>query len=68
MFSLCRLPPVAYIKAVDVYLGFCYLLVVLALIEYACVAYSKVKIINEKIKHQNVFRRRMKIGREGKVN
>ncbi|EYC15121.1 hypothetical protein Y032_0038g3642 [Ancylostoma ceylanicum] len=28
-----RLPPVAYIKAVDVYLGFCYLLVVLALIE-----------------------------------
>ncbi|GMT20363.1 hypothetical protein PFISCL1PPCAC_11660 [Pristionchus fissidentatus] len=38
-----RLPPVAYIKAVDVYLGFCYLLVVLALIEYACVAYSKKK-------------------------
>ncbi|VDL84876.1 unnamed protein product [Nippostrongylus brasiliensis] len=37
-----RLPPVAYVKAVDVYLGFCYLLVVLALIEYACVAYSKV--------------------------
>ncbi|GMR42057.1 hypothetical protein PMAYCL1PPCAC_12252, partial [Pristionchus mayeri] len=38
-----RLPPVAYVKAVDVYLGFCYLLVVLALIEYACVAYSKKK-------------------------
>ena len=37
-----RLPPVAYVKAVDVYLGFCYLLVVLALIEFACVAYSKV--------------------------
>ncbi|KAE9411827.1 hypothetical protein Angca_007146, partial [Angiostrongylus cantonensis] len=36
-----RLPPVAYVKAVDVYLGFCYLLVVFALIEYACVAYSK---------------------------
>ncbi|CAI4232082.1 unnamed protein product [Auanema sp. JU1783] len=38
-----RLPPVAYVKAVDVYLGFCYLLVVLALIEYAGVAYSKKK-------------------------
>ncbi|KAJ1372534.1 hypothetical protein KIN20_034711 [Parelaphostrongylus tenuis] len=38
-----RLPPVAYVKAVDVYLGFCYLLVVFALIEYACVAYSKKK-------------------------
>ena len=37
-----RLPPVAYVKAVDVYLGFCYLLVVLALMEYAAVAYSKV--------------------------
>ncbi|CAC42350.1 Gamma-aminobutyric acid receptor subunit beta [Caenorhabditis elegans] len=38
-----RLPPVAYVKAVDVFLGFCYLLVILALIEYACVAYSKKK-------------------------
>lgn len=37
-----RLPPVAYVKAVDVYLGFSYLLVVLALMEYAAVAYSKV--------------------------
>ncbi|CAI2348292.1 unnamed protein product [Caenorhabditis sp. 36 PRJEB53466] len=38
-----RLPPVAYVKAVDVFLGFCYILVILALIEYACVAYSKKK-------------------------
>ncbi|TKR76905.1 hypothetical protein L596_017975 [Steinernema carpocapsae] len=38
-----RLPPVSYIKAVDIYLGYCYLNVVLALIEYACVAYSKKK-------------------------
>ncbi|MCP9263557.1 Gamma-aminobutyric acid receptor subunit beta [Dirofilaria immitis] len=32
-----RLPPVSYIKAVDVYLGFCYLNVALALIEFATV-------------------------------
>ncbi|CAI5444322.1 unnamed protein product [Caenorhabditis angaria] len=38
-----RLPPVGYVKAVDIFLGFCYLSVVLALIEYACVAYSKKK-------------------------
>lgn len=38
-----RLPPVSYIKAVDVYLGFCYLIVVMALIEYAVVAYSNKK-------------------------
>lgn len=44
-----RLPPVAYVKAVDVYLGFCYLLVVLALIEYACVAYSKVGRVAENV-------------------
>uniref|UniRef100_A0A915PQ43 Neurotransmitter-gated ion-channel transmembrane domain-containing protein n=1 Tax=Setaria digitata TaxID=48799 RepID=A0A915PQ43_9BILA len=43
-----RLPPVSYVKAVDIYLGFCYLNVILALIEYAAVAYSKKKYEDRK--------------------
>ncbi|CAG9537863.1 unnamed protein product [Cercopithifilaria johnstoni] len=51
-----RLPPVPYIKAVDVYLGFCYLNVVLALIEYAIVAYSKKKYGDrKKNKSKSIF-------------
>ncbi|VDK73738.1 unnamed protein product [Onchocerca ochengi] len=51
-----RLPPVSYIKAVDVYLIFCYLNVVLALVEYATVAYSKKKYEDEeKNKSKNIF-------------
>ncbi|EJW79691.1 hypothetical protein WUBG_09400 [Wuchereria bancrofti] len=51
-----RLPPVSYIKAVDIYLGFCYLNVVLALIEYATVTYSRKKYEDEKKnKSKNIF-------------
>ncbi|VDM96417.1 unnamed protein product [Thelazia callipaeda] len=51
-----RLPPVSYVKAVDVYLGFCYLIVVLALIEYAVVAYSSKKYEDRKRnKNKNIF-------------
>ncbi|PAV76790.1 hypothetical protein WR25_25930 isoform B [Diploscapter pachys] len=49
-----RLPPVSYIKAVDVYLGFSYLLVVLALIEYAFVAYTKKKNEDRKRKEKRM--------------
>ncbi|PAV86833.1 hypothetical protein WR25_04608 [Diploscapter pachys] len=49
-----RLPPVSYIKAVDVYLGFSYLLVVLALIEYAFVAYTKKKNEDRKRKDKRM--------------
>uniref|UniRef100_A0A0R3RMI9 Neur_chan_memb domain-containing protein n=1 Tax=Elaeophora elaphi TaxID=1147741 RepID=A0A0R3RMI9_9BILA len=48
-----RLPPVSYVKAVDVYLGFCYLNVVLALIEYATVTYSKKKYEDRKKKNKS---------------
>ncbi|VDO48093.1 unnamed protein product [Onchocerca flexuosa] len=51
-----RLPPVSYIKAVDIYLGFCYLNVIMALVEYATVAYSKKKYEDEeKHKSKNIF-------------
>ncbi|VDN52976.1 unnamed protein product, partial [Dracunculus medinensis] len=53
-----RLPPVSYIKAADVYLGFCYLIVILALIEYACVSYAKKKCDdrNKKLKARSKAR------------
>uniref|UniRef100_A0A914XHW8 Neurotransmitter-gated ion-channel transmembrane domain-containing protein n=1 Tax=Plectus sambesii TaxID=2011161 RepID=A0A914XHW8_9BILA len=38
-----QLPPVSYVKAIDIFLGTCYLMVVLALGEYALVAYSNKK-------------------------
>ncbi|VDD86971.1 unnamed protein product, partial [Enterobius vermicularis] len=47
-----RLPPVSYIKAVDVYLGGCYFFVVMVLIEYACVAYCRKK--NEDMQKKNL--------------
>lgn len=43
-------------QAVDIYLGFCYLNVVFALIEYATVAYSKKKYEDrKKNKSKNIF-------------
>lgn len=43
-------------QAVDVYLGFCYLNVILALIEYATVTYSKKKYDDrKKNKNKNIF-------------
>uniref|UniRef100_A0A0N4ZFA3 Neur_chan_memb domain-containing protein n=1 Tax=Parastrongyloides trichosuri TaxID=131310 RepID=A0A0N4ZFA3_PARTI len=45
-----RLPPVNYVKAADVYLGFCYLMVAFSLFEYAAVAFSKRRNENKKKK------------------
>ncbi|CEF68278.1 SAP domain and Zinc finger, MIZ-type domain and Gamma-aminobutyric acid A receptor/Glycine receptor alpha family and Neurotransmitter-gated ion-channel transmembrane domain-containing protein [Strongyloides ratti] len=43
-----RLPPVNYVKAADIYLGFCYLMVAFSLFEYAAVAFSKRRNENKK--------------------
>lgn len=55
-------PPSSF-QAVDVYLGFCYLIVVLALIEYAIVAYSKKKHDDKmkKSKKKSIFETRLQI-------
>uniref|UniRef100_A0A0N5CEA1 Gamma-aminobutyric acid receptor subunit beta n=1 Tax=Strongyloides papillosus TaxID=174720 RepID=A0A0N5CEA1_STREA len=51
-----RLPPVNYIKAADIYLGFCYLMVAFSLFEYAAVAFSKRR-------NENKMRREKKKGK-----
>ena len=38
------MPKVSYIKALDVFLSFCFLMVFSALVEYACVAYLSKKL------------------------
>ncbi|VDN39992.1 unnamed protein product [Gongylonema pulchrum] len=49
-------------QAVDVYLGFCYLIVVLALIEYAVVAYSNKKYDDrKKFKRKSVFEPKLQL-------
>ena len=37
MYILARVPPVAYVKAIDVWMNFCLLFVSLVLVEYAIV-------------------------------
>lgn len=46
------MPKVSYIKALDVFLNFCFLMVFSALVEYVCVAYlsKKLKMRKEKRK------------------
>ncbi|KAL1227229.1 Gamma-aminobutyric acid receptor subunit beta [Trichinella pseudospiralis] len=44
-----QLPKVSYVKAVDIYLGFCYVMVFCALIEYAFVTYKDKKKKRQKI-------------------
>ncbi|KRY20429.1 Gamma-aminobutyric acid receptor subunit beta, partial [Trichinella patagoniensis] len=44
-----QLPKVSYVKAVDIYLGFCYVMVFCALIEYAFVTYKDKKKKQQKI-------------------
>lgn len=48
-----QMPKVSYIKAVDIYLGVCYVMVFAALLEYAAVSYSNKKIQDRKKKRQN---------------
>lgn len=47
-----QMPKVSYIKAVDIYLGACYVMVFAALLEYAAVSYSNKKIQDRKKKRQ----------------
>ncbi|KRZ13798.1 Gamma-aminobutyric acid receptor subunit beta [Trichinella zimbabwensis] len=44
-----QLPKVSYVKAVDIYLGFCYVMVFCALIEYAFVTYKDKRKKRQKI-------------------
>ncbi|KRY59175.1 Gamma-aminobutyric acid receptor subunit beta, partial [Trichinella britovi] len=44
-----QLPKVSYVKAVDIYLGFCYVMVFCALIEYAFVTYKDKRKNQQKI-------------------
>ncbi|KRX78966.1 Gamma-aminobutyric acid receptor subunit beta [Trichinella sp. T6] len=48
-----QLPKVSYVKAVDIYLGFCYVMVFCALIEYAFVTYKDKRKNQQKI--ENAF-------------
>lgn len=48
-----QMPKVSYIKAVDIYLGACYVMVFAALLEYAAVSYSNKKMQDRKKKKQS---------------
>ena len=43
------MPPVSYLKAVDIYLGICYFMVVAALLEYAMVCYGGKKLKDRQV-------------------
>uniref|UniRef100_A0A914XN92 Neurotransmitter-gated ion-channel transmembrane domain-containing protein n=1 Tax=Plectus sambesii TaxID=2011161 RepID=A0A914XN92_9BILA len=62
-----QLPPVSYVKAIDIFLGTCYLMVVLALGEYALVAYSTKKRNDQMKRWEKKKQRLEKLQREQRL-